>query len=212
MRSSPSSFSREPNPGEGNRIVEELQIVALTGRAARLHRGSRARRLSTHSSIPATIAMIAAAPHQVLAFPDRRLFSARAMTAALMFPAGTLGIRKRSITLRPSMPSDLDIGVHNLAMLQVEVGWNTVSPPRGRTRAVFVRSAPARPAGTRRARNRASGGGAMRRTSLSPSTITRRSFSSRDICSGSPGGEAGSADLICTEPARFHLQSATPSR
>src|SRR5687767_4943922 len=55
-------------------------------------------------------------------------FSARATTAALMLPDGTDGITEASMTLKPCTPFTFRFSSTTPPMLQVEVGWNTVSP------------------------------------------------------------------------------------
>ena len=50
------------------------------------------------------------------------------MTAALIFPDGTAGITDASTTLSEETPLTRKRASTTAPMLQVEVGWNTVSP------------------------------------------------------------------------------------
>ena len=50
------------------------------------------------------------------------------MTAALIFPDGTAGITEASTILNEATPLTRKPASTTEPMLQVEVGWNTVSP------------------------------------------------------------------------------------
>src|SRR4051794_25580091 len=176
----PAVVAAEPDAREGHRFVEELQVVALAGGAAGVHRAlARAQAVNPKQNAEHDQHESCPFPHQRLScFRRSAPFSATATTAALMFPEGTAGMTEASITRKPSTPFTLSLSSTTAPMLQVEVGWNTVSPERRQNSSQSSSLCTSAPGNSSAATYARSGAAAtMRRTSFSPSTITRRSFS-----------------------------------
>src|SRR3954469_1493063 len=120
--------TREPHAGKSDRVIEELQLIAFARRAAGADRplaGLQA--VGPQEAAEGDEENGRRFPHQASLMRSAAL-SATAITEALMFPDGTDGMTDASTTRRPPTPLTFSLSAPPCPRLQVEVGWNTVSP------------------------------------------------------------------------------------
>src|SRR3954467_3507410 len=100
----PVLIARKAHPGEGDRLIEELQLIALARRAAGADCAlARLQAVGPQEGAGEDQEQRECLPHQA-ALTRSAAFSANAMTEALIFPDGTDGITDASTTRRPPMP------------------------------------------------------------------------------------------------------------